>query len=39
MKLGIQTQTLREEARAFIKKALGATDEHALVFVGSGVTN
>jgi len=35
---GAQTNILREEARAFIKEALGATDEHALVFTGCGVT-
>jgi selenocysteine lyase/cysteine desulfurase len=35
---GLQTTAFREEARAIIKKCVGATDEHALIFCGSGTT-
>ena len=35
---GLQTTRFREEARRVIKQALGATDEHALIFCGSGST-
>lgn len=35
---GLQTTRFREEARAIIKAALGAGDEHAVIFVGSGST-
>ena len=35
---GLQTMHLREEARELIRAALGAGDEHAVVFAGSGAT-
>lgn len=35
---GLQTTRFREEAREIIKSALGAGDEHAVIFVGSGST-
>ncbi len=35
---GLQTTRLREEARAIIAECVGATDEHAVVFCGSGST-
>ena len=35
---GLQTTRFREEAREIIKTALGAGDEHAVIFVGSGST-
>ena len=35
---GLQTTRYREEARAIIRRCLGATDEHAVVFAGSGST-
>ena len=36
---GLQTTRLREEARAIIARGVGATsDEHAVVFCGSGAT-
>jgi selenocysteine lyase/cysteine desulfurase len=35
---GLQTTRFREEARAIIRAALGATDEHAIIFCGSGST-
>ena len=35
---GLQTTRFREEARAIIRAALGAGDEHAIVFCGSGST-
>jgi selenocysteine lyase/cysteine desulfurase len=35
---GLQTSRFRAEARELIRKAVGATDEHAVVFVGSGST-
>lgn len=35
---GLQTTTFREEARAIIREAVGATDEHAVIFCGSGAT-
>ncbi len=35
---GLQTTRFREEARDIIRRALGATDEHAVVFCGSGST-
>ena len=35
---GLQTTRYREEAREIIRRCLGATDEHAVVFCGSGST-
>ena len=35
---GRQSTALREEARAAIKQSLNATDEHRLIFCGSGAT-
>ncbi len=35
---GRQTTRFREEARAIIRRAVGATDEHAVIFCGSGST-
>jgi selenocysteine lyase/cysteine desulfurase len=35
---GLQTTRFREEAREIIRGALGAGDEHAIVFCGSGST-
>src|SRR5438477_12437856 len=35
---GLQTTRFREEARRIIRDALGAGDEHAIVFCGSGST-
>ncbi len=35
---GLQTTRFREDARAIIKKCVGATDEDALIFCGSGAT-
>jgi len=35
---GLQTTRFREEARQIIRSALGASDEHAVIFVGSGST-
>jgi selenocysteine lyase/cysteine desulfurase len=35
---GLQTTRFREEARQIIKAALGADEEHAVIFVGSGST-
>jgi selenocysteine lyase/cysteine desulfurase len=35
---GLQTTRYREEARTIIRRCLGATDEHAVVFAGSGST-
>ncbi|MEE9416984.1 MAG: aminotransferase class V-fold PLP-dependent enzyme, partial [Acidimicrobiales bacterium] len=35
---GLQTTRFREEAREIIRKCVGATDEHALLFCGSGAT-
>jgi selenocysteine lyase/cysteine desulfurase len=35
---GLQTTRFREEARAIIRAALGAGEEHAIVFCGSGST-
>ena len=35
---GRQTGRLREEARSLIRRSLGATDEHAIIFCGSGST-
>ena len=35
---GLQTTRFREEAREIIRSALGATDEHAVIFCGSGST-
>jgi selenocysteine lyase/cysteine desulfurase len=35
---GLQTSRFRAEARELIRRAVGATDEHAVIFVGSGST-
>ena len=35
---GLQTTRFREEARAIIRRCFGATDEHAVLFTGSGST-
>ena len=35
---GLQTTRFRAEARELIRRAVGATDEHAVIFVGSGST-
>jgi selenocysteine lyase/cysteine desulfurase len=36
---GLQTTRFREEARRIIREAVGATDEHAVIFCGSGSTS
>jgi len=35
---GLQTSRFREEARQIVRRCLGATDEHAVLFCGSGST-
>jgi len=35
---GLQTTRFRAEARQIVKDAVGATDEHVVIFVGSGST-
>ncbi|MEO1062083.1 MAG: aminotransferase class V-fold PLP-dependent enzyme [Actinomycetota bacterium] len=35
---GLQTTRFREDARAIVGRCLGATDEHAVLFCGSGST-
>jgi selenocysteine lyase/cysteine desulfurase len=35
---GLQTSKFREDAREIIRRCVNATDEHAVVFVGSGCT-
>ncbi len=35
---GLQTSRFREDARAIIRRCVGATDDHAVLFVGSGCT-
>jgi selenocysteine lyase/cysteine desulfurase len=35
---GLQTTRFREEAREIIRAALGASQEHAVIFCGSGST-
>jgi selenocysteine lyase/cysteine desulfurase len=35
---GLQTTRFRAEARRIVKEAVGATDEHVVLFVGSGST-
>lgn len=35
---GLQTSRFREEARSIIRRCVNATDEHAVLFVGSGCT-
>ena len=35
---GLQTSRFREEARNIIRAAVGATDDHAVIFCGSGTT-
>lgn len=35
---GLQTTRLREDARRLIRDSVGATDEHAVLFTGSGTT-
>ena len=36
---GLQTTRFREEARSIIASCVGATDEHAVLFCGSGATS
>ncbi|MCA9738210.1 MAG: aminotransferase class V-fold PLP-dependent enzyme [Gemmatimonadota bacterium] len=35
---GLQTTRFREDARAIVRRCLGATDEHAVIFCGTGST-
>src|ERR1700736_6662657 len=35
---GLQTTRFREEAREIIRQAVGATEDHAVIFCGSGST-
>ena len=35
---GLQTSRFREDARSIIRRSVGATDDHAVLFVGSGCT-
>ena len=35
---GLQTTRFREEARNIVRQCVGATDEHAVLFCGSGMT-
>jgi len=35
---GLQTTRFREEARLIIRRSVGATDDHAVIFAGSGST-
>lgn len=35
---GLQTTRFRENARRIVREAVGATDEHAVIFCGSGST-
>ncbi|MGZ8754752.1 MAG: aminotransferase class V-fold PLP-dependent enzyme [Acidimicrobiia bacterium] len=35
---GLQTSRFRDEARSIIRAAVGATDDHAVIFAGSGAT-
>src|SRR5918998_866591 len=35
---GLQTSRLREDARRIIRDAVGGTDEHLVIFTGSGAT-
>ncbi|MCL7971729.1 MAG: aminotransferase class V-fold PLP-dependent enzyme [marine benthic group bacterium] len=35
---GLQTTRFREDARAIIRRCVGATDEHAVIFCGTGST-
>jgi len=35
---GLQTTRFREDARRIVREAVGATDEHAVIFCGSGTT-
>src|SRR3990172_5844129 len=35
---GLQTSRFREEARRIIRDAVGGTDDHAVIFCGSGMT-
>jgi len=35
---GLQTTRFREEAREIVRSCVGATDEHAVLFCGSGMT-
>jgi selenocysteine lyase/cysteine desulfurase len=35
---GLQTTSFREDARQIIRQCVGATDEHAVIFCGSGAT-
>ena len=35
---GLQTTRFREEAREVVRRCVGASDEHAVLFCGSGMT-
>ncbi|MEZ4417589.1 MAG: aminotransferase class V-fold PLP-dependent enzyme [Gemmatimonadota bacterium] len=35
---GLQTTRFREDARAIVRRCVGATDEHAVIFCGTGAT-
>lgn len=35
---GLQTTTFREDARSIVRSAVGGTDDHAVIFAGSGAT-
>jgi selenocysteine lyase/cysteine desulfurase len=35
---GLQTTTFREDARSIIREAVGGTENHAVIFAGSGAT-
>ena len=35
---GLQTTVFREDARSIVAESVGATDEHAVIFAGSGTT-
>ena len=35
---GMQTTRFREDARAIVRRCVGATDEHAVIFTGNGST-
>src|SRR5262245_64655651 len=35
---GLQTTRFREDAREIVRRSVGATDEHAVLFTGSGST-
>src|SRR3989337_2235350 len=35
---GLQTTRFREDARAIVRRCVGATEEHAVIFTGNGST-